>query len=144
MAVESWAKAEDYLLFAVGCALTASFATGSEEESEEGWQATVHPYILRKRLGDVGRSKQLQFRVVKGEVKGGIEELRVKVRWEWMGDEAGALKERKSGMGEGAHEWVGKIGAGSEEQVRGRGEWDDGEGEVVRSMKEVVEEAGKV
>lgn len=153
--LDIWAKVEDYVLFATGVALASSFAPSStpitpppgeleKDETNEGWQNTVQPYILRKRFREKGKSKQLSFQVLKSSIGasrvGGDKEdgelLTVKVRWEWIGD-AAARKDRKVGQGEGTYEWTEKIGGKKGDKSEG------GEGEVVKSLKDVIEEAAK-
>lgn len=150
--LDAWWKVEDYVLFATGCALTSLFSPPSspvtplfisEHEGEEvtdTWQPTVQPYILRKRFRTLRKSKQLSFRVVKSPnaAAGGPDELlRVRTRWEWIGDVA--AKDRKIDKAEGSYEWQKRIGG----KEKGGSKWDDGEGEVIRTLREVVEEAGR-
>jgi hypothetical protein len=158
--LDAWWKVEDYVLFAAGCALASSFAPPAPSlnlspsntpdlSPENEWQQTVQPYILRKRFLELGKSKQLSFQVIKStqsapsthSAKGKKEEtLRVKIRWEWIGDAAGK-KARRVSNGEGSYEWVESIGGNGKEN--GKAKWDDGEGEVVRALRDVVEEAGR-
>ena len=147
---------KEYVLFATGCALASSFAsplsvvsesgTGDEEEEGEGegWKVTSQPHVLRKSCSDAGpsegRSKQLSFLILedskaKGEGRGSG--LRLKIVWDWMRDMAVGKeegRERVRERGEGSYEW-------NEKMV---GEWEEGEGEVVRSLEDVVEGAGKL
>jgi mediator of RNA polymerase II transcription subunit 17 len=128
---DSWATVEDYVLFAVSCAIASHFTVSSDTDNTDGWQATVQPYVLRKRFSTVGRNKQLAFIVQKVEAKGNREEhLKVIANWEWLG-EGPQLK------GEGSYEWIQKIGGESDSK------WGSGEGEVIRTLAEIVEQAGR-
>lgn len=102
-------------------------------DKEEGWQRTVQPNVLRKVFDGqkgMGRSKQIAF-IVKEDGEGGV---RVGLMWEWMGDtrDTGS-EEQKRLRGEGVYAW--KEG--------GLKISDDGEGEIVRRLEDVVEEAGR-
>ena len=153
--LDAWWKVEDYILFAVGCALASSFTPNltfpstppkeHQDEETNAWQQAVQPYILRRRVPGTGRSKQLAFQVLKSTSLRGqsqIKEhaLRLKVHWEWLGDPWAKDKRRnKLEGGEGSYEWVEKM----DRSPKVTPNWNDGEGEVVRSLGDVVEEAGR-
>lgn len=144
-----------------------------ESRNEEKWRLTAHSNILSKTLRPSNRTKQLSISVcgchptifTSSNVKHGV---RIRVVWEWMkgdfyaGDEEagfnafmqdqvekkpvvprmmdsgrrdvnGPVKNRR---GEGVYDWIAWDVEESED-------WDDGEGEVVRSLVEVLREAGK-
>jgi hypothetical protein len=153
--LNDFSAVREYVGFAMGCALAANFATEPElhdqevEERAEGWHITSQPHVLRKTLGSPeggpeGRSKQLSFLVLDsssgkstGNPKTG---LILKLVWDWMRDTSlsgngngNKEKERLREKGEGSYEWNEKSFA----------EWEDGEGEIVRSLDDVVEAAGK-
>lgn len=127
------------MLYATSCALASSFARPTEQDTDvDTWESTIAADILRKESADGadGHSKQLLFQT---EVEKGITKLRVK--WEYMSAIPGygsnsPMSRKGPKKGEGVYEW--KASGGSKKL-----DWDDGEGEVVRSLREVVEEAGR-
>jgi mediator of RNA polymerase II transcription subunit 17 len=145
--LEYWNRVEEYILYATSCALGSSFTrpfdpnkSGYSDASEaDAWQLTTQPNILRKAGkgdGDVaGKSKQLIFQtqMVNGTAK-------VQVKWEFISTNADYPpilgKARGAKKGEGMYEWRANGNASN-----GLGNWDEGEGEVIRSLDEVVHEA---
>jgi mediator of RNA polymerase II transcription subunit 17 len=138
--VNHWSKAEEYVLYATSCALASSFTQSVDQNDDAGsWEPTVASDILRKPSADGagGNGKQLLFQA---EFMKGIAKLRV--RWEHVSvihgygnntpsNGNGAKKE------EGMYEWK-SSGSSSK-----KSDWEDGEGEVVRSLQDVVDEAGR-
>jgi len=141
--LEGWRKVEDYLLFATSCALASCFeSAGNTNQTldglEAGWRPTIQPHILRKRFGALGKTKQLVFAVRRSEGRNGREGiLKCRTRWEWVGENGISQGREQTSKGEGKYEWVERIGGNQKEG------WGDGEGEVIRQMREVVEDAGK-
>ena len=130
---------EEYILFATSCALASSFTRPLDQIGEANtWEPTTAADILRKPNNEDtdGRGKQLFFQA---EVLTDIVKLRVK--WEQMNSVSGYGNTPSSGKGskkgEGSYEW--KANGISSKSLN----WDDGEGEVVRSLQDVVEEAGR-
>ncbi|KAH6674895.1 subunit 17 of mediator complex-domain-containing protein [Halenospora varia] len=147
---------EEYICYATSCALASHFSSqptdeGLPVESEklsegkEGWYATAQANVLRK-IFQGGKGKQLIFDIKNKKSKdaGKGKGVKLRVGWDFMRHEnfgvdvkrAHTEKDRKIG-GEGVYEW---SGGGKDDMEK---MWDDGEGEVVRSLGEVVEGAGK-
>jgi len=136
--LSSFDALREYILYATSCFLASTFSEPqTEDEDAEGWVQTIQQNILRKRFAKEKKSRQMSISLlpVAAKAKQGI---RMKVMWEWMkgdtsgfrlktGDEIGV-----EGKGNGSHQWVA---------------WEGGdEGEVVvveRSLRDVVESAGK-
>lgn len=101
-----------------------------EKPGREGWHLIAKPNVMRK-VFQGGKGKHFVFACEKTGVKG----LKLRVGWDWMRHEGfgvGGGDERRL-KDEGVYEW----------KVRKAGEsWDEGEGEVVRSLADVVEGAG--
>lgn len=144
------ANVEEYILYATSCALASSFAThlSPQEDDEvpvstpgkEGWHLIAQPNVLRK-VFQGGKGKHFIFAFENSEKgkAGKGKGLRLRVGWDWMRhDGVGVDAERLKDPGrrlraEGVYEWKGKA----------EGSWnEEGEGEVVRSLEEVVEGAG--
>jgi mediator of RNA polymerase II transcription subunit 17, fungi type len=145
---------------------------GSDEmEADSGhWHQTPHPTTLRTTVprsptsgSKLPKTKQLSISIhpLTAPDKSG---LRLRAQWEWSGKEQEGSRagERKSsfgfpvlmedvqgqveenenmrkavrGQGEGVYDWFAWEGDNGKA-------WDDGEGEVVRSLESVVDEAGK-
>ena len=132
----NWNRVEEYILYATSCALASSFAKSFDQNQDgDAWQATVAADILRKPGYD-GRGKQLFF-----QTEFLRDTAKLRVRWESLndlpdyGNASGNGKSAKKGGG--SYEWkaTGKYSKTSN--------WDDGEGEVVRTLQEVVEDAGR-
>jgi mediator of RNA polymerase II transcription subunit 17 len=138
-------------------------------ESQAGqWHQTPHPTTLRTVLltstagSKIPKTKQLSISVqpLTSRKKSGI---RLRAYWEWNGkeqQEVTVIDERKSsfgfpvlledvqmspkedsknlrrGLGEGVYDWV------AWEKESGK-LWDDGEGEVFRTLESVLADAGK-
>jgi mediator of RNA polymerase II transcription subunit 17 len=137
--LSSFDALREYILYATSCFLTSKFSEPqTEDEDAEGWVQTIQQNILRKRFVKEKKSRQMSISLIPVTSKA-REGIRMKVMWEWMkGDTSGfRLKtgdelEEGKGKGNGSHQWVA---------------WEGGdESEVVvmeRSLKDVVESAGK-
>ena len=138
--LDLWSKVEEYVLFATSCALASSFTRPLDQRGEANtWGPTTAADILRKpnKEDADGRGKQLFF---EAELLKDTAKLRVK--WEHMSSVPGygiTPSSRKGPKkGEGLYEW--KANGISSKSLN----WNDGEGEVVRSLQDVVEEAGRL
>ncbi|RDL41560.1 uncharacterized protein BP5553_01539 [Venustampulla echinocandica] len=137
---------EEYILYATSCALASNIISISEQQSETeetdlskngkaGWHLTAQPNVLRKVFKG-GKGKQFISSVNNEDGKG----CKVRVAWNWMRHDfygidkegLGAEEERRI-TGEGMYEWNSRLGNSA---------WAGGEGEVVRSLVDVVESAG--
>lgn len=105
------------------------------KNGKAGWVLTAQPNVLRK-VFQGGKSKQFIFKVSNKDTKG----CKVRVAWNWMRhdyfgiDKDGlGVKEVKRIGGEGMYEWNSKLGSSDSQ---------GGEGEVVRSLADVIESAG--
>ncbi|TAQ86630.1 hypothetical protein B7494_g5042 [Chlorociboria aeruginascens] len=151
---------KEYLFYATSCFLASSLSNAQEQNANgpgdhhppnpetpcsapglSGWHLTSQPHITRKIFAEQGKGKQIAFEVFESSQKEKSGGVRIEMRWEWQSDsspEAGDTKdESKLDSGEGRYEWFSsKDGE--------RNGWDGaGEGEVVRGLVDVVEEAGK-
>ncbi|KAF4632760.1 hypothetical protein G7Y89_g5361 [Cudoniella acicularis] len=142
------ALVEEYILYTTSCALASHFSSLSKQDGGEtdksapgkdGWYATAQPTVLRKMFKG-GKGKQLIFDANRLEDGTGC---RLTVAWDWMrhenfGDDPSRAHTEKDTKitGEGSHEWLDKGKSAD-------GMWDDGEGEVVRTLGDMVETAGK-
>lgn len=160
----SFGEVKEFLLYATACALAIEFAadtkvkrndSGENNEKEEawvgdanayldenceiletaidrpgkeGWYRTIQGNVLRKSYKGMGKCKQLCFDIVESNGH-----FTVVLRWEWMTDAVNGERERRLTAGEGRYEWSGN----------GSINFGDGEGEMVRTLEEVVEEAGR-
>ena len=138
--VNHWSKAEEYVLYATSCALASSFTQSVDQNYDAGsWEPTIASDILRKPSADgaSGNGKQLLFQTefMKGTAK-------LRVRWEHMSVIPGYGNNTPSSgngakKGEGMYEWK-SSGISSK-----KSDWEDGEGEVVRSLQDVLDEASR-
>lgn len=143
---DTWKTIEEYLLFATSCAVASSLSASSNIEAPfgdddlvaqdgEDWQATYQPYTLRKRCKN-GRTKQLSFLIQRDDTDSNAQGfLRATATWEWLG-------EGTKVKGEGSYHWLCRNSGGDEAPGTNKG-WEDDEGEVVRSLREVAADAGK-
>ncbi|KAG9237639.1 subunit 17 of mediator complex-domain-containing protein [Amylocarpus encephaloides] len=136
---------KEYILHATSCALAADHTSRSPSDNEihksapgkSGWHLVVQPNVLRK-IFEGGKGKHLGFHFDRKEGSG----LRFRVVWDWMrfdlNDDSNIMlgKEEERIRGEGVYEWRSKRRQGGKE-------WEDGEGEVVRSLGDVIEGAGR-
>ena len=138
--VDQWSRVEEYVLYATSCALAASVSQPLDQipEGEPGlWEPTISADTLRKVYRDdiVGRGKQLIFQMHfdKGTAK-------LQVKWEngsSLGYGTDLSNDKSSKKREGTYEWK-SSGDGPKTP-----HWEDGEGELIRSLEEVIEEAGR-
>jgi hypothetical protein len=131
---------EEYVFFATSCALASLFTSSDPDDS--GWVRTAQPNVLRK-LFQGGRAKQLVFNVsrIKTSTKGVKGNCMLSVAWEWMRHDAWSigsenmLKHKEAAAfgdqrkEQGVYEW------------RYVAWWDDGEGEVVKELENLVRDA---
>jgi hypothetical protein len=102
------------------------------------WEETSLANNLRIADADkiVGRGKELSFQA---ETENNTVKLRV--TWKYtnsvFGFESNVIDAKDFKMGEGSYEW--KINGDATNSLG----WEQGEGEVIRSLREVVEEAGR-
>jgi hypothetical protein len=136
--LSSFDALREYILYATSCFLASTFSEPQiEDEDAEGWVQTIQQNILRKHFAKEKKSRQMSISLlpVTAKAKDGI---RLKVMWEWMkgdtsgfrlktGDEIGG-----EGKGIGSHQWVAWEGGDESEMVV-----------MERSLREVVESAGK-
>ena len=137
--LDQWGKVEEYVLFATSCAIASTFTQSSSLIGEAAtWQPTIAADVLRSSsTSDASRrGKQLWFHT---EVQKDTAKLRTK--WEYMSSVAGYGGNQSSGKvskkERGSYEWK------SDSTSSKRQDWEDGEGEVVRSLYDVVEDAGR-
>ncbi|RDW66787.1 hypothetical protein BP5796_09536 [Coleophoma crateriformis] len=128
--LHNFEEVKDFVYWVVSCGLATAFvAENGDETSIEaagklGWYATSQANVLRKSFEGKGRSKQLCFDVKEGE--------KLEVRWEWLNGANTGKATRKLMPGEGLYNWQCK-------NLHVNGEIE----EVVKSLDDVVEEAGK-
>ncbi|EHL00706.1 hypothetical protein M7I_3337 [Glarea lozoyensis 74030] len=135
----------EYVFYATTSVLSASIAktlyplegeeTPKSSRGSEGWHLTIQPNVLRKNF-EGGTAKQMIVDVSDHPKKG----IRLRVGWDWMrldpfGTSTGkALDQERKSKGEGVYEW----------RVKRKEPSEGGLEEVVRSLDDVVEQAGKM
>ncbi len=134
-----WHQVEEYVLHATSCALASSFSRPVDQKGDGvTWEETSLANNLRIADADkiVGRGKELSFQA---ETENNTVKLRV--TWKYtnsvFGFESNVIDAKDFKMGEGSYEW--KINGDATNSLG----WEQGEGEVIRSLREVVEEAGR-
>ncbi|CAG8957701.1 hypothetical protein HYFRA_00000036 [Hymenoscyphus fraxineus] len=148
--LNTFGHVEEYVLYATSCALASSLATtlspvdddeiSSSAPGKDGWHAMPRPNILKK-VFEGGKVKHLTFKLDNPEKGSGLKHMRLSVAWDWelaVVDGSDGKESRRSvtkAEGEGIYEWKTKKTGTS---------WNDGEGEVARSLTDVVEAAGKL
>lgn len=168
--VDQWHKANDYILFAVSCALAISLTSPDTKSDTNGteakatpelrWERTTRPHIIRliaahqENQQQQLKNKQASFFLLPTTSSLGTKTsppgLRLRVGWECFDNSSiqhppgpDAAPERKGGKGEGFYEWIILDG---QSQVVGRGASSGGNvwgpGTSVKSLKEVMEIAG--
>jgi mediator of RNA polymerase II transcription subunit 17 len=131
---------EGYLFFATSCALASLYTSPDTEDS--GWVRTMQPNVLRK-LYTGGKAKQLVFDVsrIKTGNKGVKGNCMLTVAWEWMRHDVWSVGTEQK------HDEAAAFGDKRKEQ--GTYEWrhvatwnnEEGEGEVVKPLDNVVKDA---
>jgi hypothetical protein len=131
--LDQWSKVEEYVLYATSCALASSFG-GSLDAGT--WEPTTSADTLRKVNADdvAGTGKQLAFQA---SLKKDAAVLRVKWEHSSLPAYRTNLNDNDSRKGGGSYEWKAKA------KTRKGAEWEDGEDEVIRSVRDVVAEAGR-
>ncbi|CAG8978181.1 hypothetical protein HYALB_00013172 [Hymenoscyphus albidus] len=148
--LNTFGHVEEYVLYATSCALASSLATtlspldddevSSSAPGKDGWYAMPRPNILKK-VFEGGKVKHLTFKLDNPEKGSGMKHMRLSVAWDWElagvdgSDGKEGRRSVKKAEGEGIYEWKTKKTGTS---------WNDGEGEVARSLADVIEAAGKL
>jgi mediator of RNA polymerase II transcription subunit 17 len=150
-AFKTFSALQNYIHYAVACGLAFTVSSkpagdgpvlSSLMGSMEGWQITAQPNVLRKTL-PTQQTKQLAISILS-------ERQRAKIRVAWeltksdiVLDNENSL-EKKLGEARKGSNGATKRGDGWFEWTDLRSEsWDDNEGEVVESLMQIVEAAGK-
>jgi hypothetical protein len=150
-AFKTFSALQNYIHYAVACGLAFTVSSkpagdgpvlSSLMGSMEGWQITAQPNVLRKTL-PTQQTKQLAISILS-------EHQRAKIRVAWeltksdiVLDNENSL-EKKLGDARKGSNGATKRGDGWFEWTDLRSEsWDDNEGEVVESLMQIVEAAGK-
>jgi hypothetical protein len=131
---------QEYILYATSCALITSLVdtVGSNTSTSSmayGWEPTIQANVIQKTDAEniENSTKQLSLTLLKDK---GV--VVARVRW---GSRSMDFGESLNGSGKEVrmYEWKAK-----ESEANTNGDWENGEGELVRSLTDVVREAGKI
>lgn len=151
----------NYITFATSCGLASAMVSIDAPKNTvppdhntlfnatAGWQRTSQPNMLKIALPSQ-KSKQLAIYVNTTDSNAAEHNVTIRAAWEWADVDVFVMKddkqaktilknfrfekpEAKAEIGEGIYEWT----------SREVGKWDDDMGEVVRSLEQIMDAAGK-